>query len=305
MRLAGSVTLLATLALAPGIALAKGDHHSAPEVHDHRSSSSDSGHSAPVVHDHRSSSDSTPVVHDHRSSSDSAPVVRDHRSSTSDGYYYESADPVIVDDTPSSGGFMNPHGPAWTLELGAVARRFTGPSITRSGTVDTTSGDTASYGLTSGDATRGDTAGAAFAMRITAPVTDRLYAGGELELGGLTRSPIRLMTSNSDLDLSRAMVGATAVVGARARHGIAELDGEVAGGFRVLSMTVQSMDAGEDDPSATETSFAGVVEARVRGALWVSPHVFLAAQAGVGILDRSDVNIGLSFGLSSHAFGGR
>ena len=200
---------------------------------------------------------------------------------------------------------MNPRGPSWTLELGGLARRFTGPMIARTGTVETTSGDTASYGIDSGAPTAGDTAGGAFAMRITAPVSEHLYAGAELELGGLTRSPIQLMTSESDLQLSRAMAGATAVVGARARHGIAELDGEVAGGMRVLSMTVQSVDAGEDDPSATETSLTGLVEARVRGALWVSPHVFLAAQTGVNVLDRDDVNVGLSIGFASHAFGSR
>jgi hypothetical protein len=111
------------------------------------------------------------------------------------------------------------------------------------------------------------------------------------------------MTSEPDIQLSRAMVGTAAVVGARARHGIAELDGEVAGGLRVLSMTVQSADAGDEDPSATQTSVTAVVEARVRGALWLSPHVFLAAQGGVGVLDQSDVTVGLSIGLASHAFG--
>ncbi len=302
MRLVGSIGLVASLALAPRIALAKGDHHSGPVVHDHRSSSSsDSGHSGPVVHDHRSHDDG-PVVRDHRSS-DSAPVVRDHRYEST-GAYYESDD-VIVDDAPSSGGFMNPRGPSWTLEIGGLARRFTGPTIARSGIVETTSGDTASYGIDSGAPSAGDTASGAFAMRITAPVSEHLYAGAELELGGLTRSPIQLMTTESDLQLSRAMVGATAVVGARARHGIAELDGELAGGMRVLSMTVQSSDAGEDDPSATETSLSGLIEARVRGAVWVSPHVFLAAQTGVNVLDRDDVNVGLSIGFASHAFGGR
>jgi hypothetical protein len=33
--------------------------------------------------------------------------------------------------------------------------------------------------------------------------------------------------------------------------------------------------------------------------------VFLAAQTGVNVLDRDDVNVGLSIGFASHAFGSR
>lgn len=285
MRLLGPIVLVA---LAPGIALA--NHHSGAEIHDHRSGSGDA-HPAPVVHDHRSSSE------------EHATVVRDHRSPGGTGAYVD--DEVIVDDGPApSSGFMSPHGPSWTFEFGGVARRFRGPGFSRSGTVETTGGDNVGYGLASGASSDGDTAAGAFAMRATVPVSEHLYAGAELELGGLTRSPVQLMTDAPDIHISsRAMVGAAAVAGARARQGIAELDGEVAGGMRVVSMTVQSLDAGEDDPSATESSLSAEVEARVRGALWLSPHVFLAAQAGVGVFDQSDVNVGLSIGLAAHAFG--
>jgi hypothetical protein len=287
MRLAGMLGLVASVVVMPR--LARAGHHSGAEVHDHRSSGGDS---APVVHDHRSSG------------GDGEPLVRDHR--TTDGAVYVApGDDVVVEDAGPSSGLSSARGPSWTLELGGVARRFTGPAIARMGTVDTTSGTTASYALDSGAPAAGDTAGAAFAVRATAPVSEHVYAGGELEFGGLTRSPIQLMTAEPDLQLSRAMVGGMAVAGVRARQGIAELAGELAGGVRVLSMTVQSSDAGDDDPSATETSIAGLVEARVRGALWVSPHVFVAAQAGVGVFDRDDVNIGVSLGFASHAFGGR
>jgi hypothetical protein len=70
-----------------------------------------------------------------------------------------------------------------------------------------------------------------------------------------------------------------------------------------VSMSMQSHDAMEGDPSETESSLTGLVEARLRGVLWVSPHVYLAAQAGTSVLDRSDVNIGLSIGLASHDYG--
>jgi hypothetical protein len=99
------------------------------------------------------------------------------------------------------------------------------------------------------------------------------------------------------------MFGTAMVVGVRAQHGIAELDAEVAAGLRVVSLSMQSVDAMEDDPSETESALSGLVEARLRGIVWVSPHVYLAAQAGTSVLDRSDVNVGLLIGLASHDYG--
>jgi len=194
--------------------------------------------------------------------------------------------------------------PSWRLELGGLARRFQGPAFNRSGTVDTTSGTTANYDLTSPTPTAGDTAGGAFAMRFTLPASEHLYAGAELELGGLTRSPVKLITGSPDVTISSRPTFETGLVlGVRAQSGIAELDAEVAGGLRVVSMSVQSLDAMEDDPSETESSVSGLVEARLRGILWVSPHVYVAAQAGTSVLDRSDINVGLSIGLASHDYG--
>lgn len=303
MRIVGVVGLFASL-FAPTLATA-GRHHDAPEVRDHRSSSSSS--SSDNVRDHRShdSSDDGPKVRDHRShDSDDAPRVRDHRGSSGSGGYYVSDEPVYVSDGGPSPGFSSYTGPTWRLEIGGIARRFRGPAFNRSGSVETTYGDVANYDLASGTPTAGDTAGGAFAMRFTVPASEHLYAGGEVELGGLTRTPIQLMTDNNDIHVSsRSMVGTGVVVGARAQRGIAELDAELAGGLRILSMTMQSRDAMEEDPSETESSLTGVVEARVRGALWVAPHVYLAAQVGTSVLDRSDVNVGLSIGIASRAFG--
>lgn len=304
MRVLGTFVLFASIGLVPGIASA-GRRHDDPVVRDHRSSSS-----SPTVRDHRSSSDSAPVVRDHRG--ESSTVVRDHRSSSSDSsyssdndVYFESEDPVVVSDGGSPSLF-SPTSPSWTFELGGLARRFRGPSFTRSGSVQTTRGDIASYDLASGAPEAGDTAAGAFTMRFTVPVSDNFYAGGDFEVGGLTRSPIQLMTDSPDVQIaSRAMIGTAAIVGARVRRGIAELDGELAGGMRVQSMTLQSLDAGEEDPSETESVLSGIVEARVRAAVWVSPHVFLAAQAGTSVFDRDDINVGLTLGLASHAFGAR
>lgn len=301
--------LVASLVLVPSIAAA-GGRRDTPEVRDHRSHddgptvrdhrSHDSDDDKPAVRDHRNHD--APVVRDHRG--DDAPVVRDHRGSTSSGTVIVEDDPVYVSDGGSPGFSSLSRGPSWRLEFGGIARRFQGPAFNRSGTVDTTSGTTASYDLASGTPAAGDTAGGAFSMRFIVPASEHLYAGGDLELGGLTRSPVQLMTDSPDVTISsRAMFGTSLAVGARMQHGRAELDAEMAAGLRIVSLSMQSVDAMEGDPSESETALSGLLEARLRGILWVSPHVYLAAQAGTSVLDRSDVNVGLAFGLSSHDFG--
>jgi hypothetical protein len=242
-------------------------------------------------------------VRDHRGEE----RVREHRGGGGGGgdIYYTSDD-VYLDDSGSSGYFENPRAPSWTFEVGGLARRFKGPSFTRSGTVETTSGDMASYALASGSPQAGDTAAGMFDLRLTVPTSEHFYLGSELELGAITRSPIQMMTDSPDIHVStRSLVGTAAVFGARARSRIAELDTELAGGLHFESLTVQSLDAGDEDPSETETAVTGFVEARVRGLLWVAPNVFLGAQAGVGVFDRSDVNVGLTLGFASHPYGTR
>lgn len=312
MRVLVVVGLVASVGVAPQ--LAEAGRHDGPEVRDHRrgsDSSSGSSHDAPTVRDHRrgSDNDSGPTVRDHRRDSDSGPVVRDHRGSNSSGgdatYFASSSDVEVIDSSPSSGPFANVQGPTWMFEAGGFAHRFRGPAFDKSGSIETFDGNMASYGLDGGTPSKGDTAAGAFQMRFVVPATEHYYAGVELGIGGLTRTPIRLMSDAAD-DLhisSQTLVGTNAVFGARARAGIAELDAEMAGGLRFVSMTVQQYGANEEDPSETEVSASGVVEARLRGMLWVAPHVFVAAQAGVGVFERSDVNIGLSIGLSSRPFG--
>jgi hypothetical protein len=308
MRVVGMISLIASVGFAPGVASAGRHGDGGASVRDHRSDKSDKSDksdskSSGSVRDHRS--DDHASVRDHRSDS-----VRDHRSSGSNGdggvYVASSDDPVMMSDGGSSGSLSAYTGPTWRLEMGGVARRFRGPSFARSNTVETTSGEIASFDLVSGTPSPADTSTGAFAMRLTLPVSDHFYAGAEIELGGITRSPIRLMTDAMDIHISsRAMIGSGAVAGVRAQHGIAELDAELAGGVRMLSMTVRSRDALEEDPSQSEASIKGVVEARLRGALWVTQHVFLAAQAGAGVLDRGDLNVGLSLGIASRAYGAR
>lgn len=273
-------------------------------------------HDGFTVRDHRHESDSTPVVRDHRSHSDShdssPPAVRDHRGSHSDSDSGSSSGTTIIETTDvgyvsspessSNGPLFSDTGASWTIEVGGLARRFQGPGFTRHGMF--TDGDVMSpYTLTSPS---GDTASGAFALRATAPLSTHVYLGAELELGGLTRSPIQLMTDAPDLQIaSKSMVGTAVVAGVRARQGIFEIGGEVAGGVRILSTSIQPYDYTEEDASATEAVASPVIETRLRAAVWVHPHVFLGAQVGVGVLDRTDRNIGFSLGIASRSYAGR
>ena len=110
------------------------------------------------------------------------------------------------------------------------------------------------------------------------------------------------MEGGSDLtDLgSRTMVDSAFVAGTRSRYGIAEIGAELAGGVRVLSTTIRPIDADlndEDSPSSNVTAVSPLLEARLRAAIWVSPHVFFAGQVGVSALDHDDVNVGLAVGI--------
>jgi hypothetical protein len=315
MRVLGMIGLVGSVVLVPVTAFAGGRHGSddGPTVRDHRSGSSNDSSSddKPVVRDHRTHDDGPtvrdhrthddgPRVRDHRGSNDDGPRVRDHRSS--DDVYYTSNDTVVVNDGGPSNPFAHVSGPTWTLELGGFAHRFRGPSMRRSGQLETYYGDMASFDLASGPASDGDTAGGTGVLRFTMPVSEHLYAGAELGIGGLTRTPVRLMTDSPELHVtSRAMFEGAGVIGARARRGIFELDGEMAGGFRAVSVSVAPYDY-EEEQSATETGADALLEARLRGVLWVAPHVFVAAQAGVGVLDRDDKSIGVSIGVTSRPF---
>lgn len=290
MRTSGRFVVASLLAL--GSVQAFAGSHGGGEVRDHRSGSSSSSSSGGEVRDHRSSSSSS--------------SVRDHRGGGGDsgGIAYDDDDDTEVDvDAPAGGRVVADRpGPAWTFEAGGIAGSFQGPALTRSGTLSTDSGMYA-YGVSGGTPTAGDTGIVGASLRGTVSPWPHLYLGAELQLGGVTRSPIHLMSGGGNLGIaSQAMLGIDGVAGARVRTGRFEFDGEVAGGVRAISTDIQQLDASENDPVATEAAATPIVEGRLRAALWLTPHLFLAAQAGAGALDHSDVNIGLALGAASRAF---
>jgi hypothetical protein len=306
MRTSGWFVVASLLAL--GSVQAFAGSHGGGEVRDHRGESSSSSSSS-------SSHSSGGEVRDHRtgSSSSSSSSVRDHRGGGGDGGVigYEEDDDTEVDvDSPAGGRVVADRpGPAWTLELGGLFGSFEGPSLTRSGTLST-DGGMYDYGVTGGTPSAGDTGIVGANVRGTFSAWPHLYLGAELQLGGVTRSPIHLMSGGENLGIaSQAMIGFDGVAGARLRSGRVELDGEVAGGVRAISTNIEALDTAMqqdgsdgDPPVATEAATTPIVEGRLRAALWLTPHLFVAAQAGVGALDHSDVNLGIAIGTASRAF---
>jgi hypothetical protein len=283
MRVLGAVLVAAIVGIDPASALAR-SKHSHTHVRDHRHS--DSSHDSGGSHHHSSGGGGWASL-----LLDAAVAVAESSGSNGD------AEPA----EPSSA-------PNWIFEVGGIGRRFRGPSFYRTGTLDS-NGTSSDYTVTSAGSRPGDTAAAGMDLRALVPVTDNFYMGAELELGGLVRSPIQLMdSSTSDLRIaSRMMIGSATVAGARIRSGIAELDGELAGGVRIISTSISRIDAKDDEDadSASESKVDPLLEARVRGALWVAPRVYIAGQLGVSALDRSDVNVAFSVGFSGEPFGRR
>ena len=307
MRTSASALLAALGVLAPAGAFAH-PSHGGGGTRDHRSGSSSSGSSS-------SGSSSSGATRDHRSGSSSSGSssggVRDHRGHTAparSGGSYEADGDCCYGGYGGGGGgpsiWDDPSMPTMTWELGGLARTFRGPAFTRRGAVMSDGGNSP-YTVTGGTPTARDSAAAALDVRLTFPTSLHVYAGGELELGGLTRSPIHLMSDGSSGDLaisSTVMFGAAAVAGVRTRAGVFEVDAELAGGVRTFTTSIQPYGGGEND-NALETVPVGLLEGRLKGVLWLGPRWFLSAQAGAGVLDRSDVNVAILIGGSTHPYG--
>jgi hypothetical protein len=303
MRASASALLAALGVLVPARAFAHPSHDGGG-TRDHRSSSSSGSSSGSGTRDHRSGSSSgsgsSGHVRDHRSGSSSSSSSGGTYDADGDccyggGYGYGGGGPSIWDD---------PSMPTMTWELGGLARTFRGPAFTRRGTV-MSDGGSSPYTVTGGTPSPRDSAAGALDVRLTFPTSRHVYAGGELELGGLTRSPIHLMSDGGNGDLaisSTVMFGAAAVAGVRTRAGVFEIDAELAGGVRTFTTSIQPYDGGDND-NALETVPVGLLEGRLKGVLWLSPRWFVSAQTGAGVLDRSDVNVAILIGGSTHAFG--
>jgi hypothetical protein len=138
-----------------------------------------------------------------------------------------------------------------------------------------------------------------------------LYAAAEADLGGLTR-PAHVATEmlstgslgSPDLAQERGFVVDSALaVGVHGQVHGGGLAVELAGGVRAASYSFESSYHGCLQPTSV-TAVAPIVEARVRGELWVSPWLTAGLTAGTSVLDRHAWMGGLYLGVHTRAFGG-
>ena len=115
-----------------------------------------------------------------------------------------------------------------------------------------------------------------------------LYVGGELSIGDLTRHtyPYGAFVQGGGLfglvdSMGPFDVGAEALVAGRSIR---------------LTTNINRL-----APAATEA----VIEARVRGAWWMTPWMTITAEAGAGVLDRSEWLAVVGVGVNTRSFGGR
>ena len=137
------------------------------------------------------------------------------------------------------------------------------------------------------------------------------YAGLEGEIGGLV-SPQPLSTEmlstgtfgSPTIDLTGGMVvGGAGVVGLRGGNSRAAVAAELAGGVRSVEYRFDS-NYHDCEQNPTIGVVGGVVEARARAEVWVSPWVSLSVTVGTSVIDQDDWMAGAYLGLHSRAYGG-
>jgi hypothetical protein len=144
-----------------------------------------------------------------------------------------------------------------------------------------------------------------------APMTtikNGLYLGAEIDIGsfdanqpvavdsaargeGSSGTGVAMTTGNSG-----TLAAAKLVAGLRMMAGAFSGGVEVAGGMRYATITAA------DSPMSMYTNGDGVLEARGRLDVWLSPHFTLGALAGTDIARRDEVTFGLDIGFHFERF---
>jgi hypothetical protein len=128
-----------------------------------------------------------------------------------------------------------------------------------------------------------------------------LYGLAEMELGGVTSgSPVMAADSSPLPQMSTMVLGYAGVVGIAERAGHNRIGLEGAAGGRTLIYNVP-----EANTAATGAVTVPVVEARVRGELWLSPWTAVGASIGSSLIEQHDWMAGVYFALHTRAYGGQ
>ena len=137
-------------------------------------------------------------------------------------------------------------------------------------------------------------------VRFGMGILHGIYIGTELEVGTVSSDGVRLAGGEATPGAS-VFVGGYFVTGVRGAIGRVSLSTELAAGAR--SVQLQAVDrAGTTGPAPATGQ--GVVEARVRAELWISPWVSGGAVLGTSLVDRNETMVGGFLSFHTRAFGG-
>ena len=148
-------------------------------------------------------------------------------------------------------------------------------------------------------------------LRVGVTGRHGFYGAIEGELGGIVSDvpEAEMITQGAlgtpSIENSHGIAyGALAVAGLRGHAGNLTLGAELAGGVRGVSYHYEShyLACEQTDVIAAHR---GVVEARARAALWLSPTWNVGVQLGSSLLDRGAWMTGVYFGAHTYAYGGR
>lgn len=199
--------------------------------------------------------------------------------------------------------------PLILFELGMSMQRFDTPLTDGTGSV-THENEDFSYRVVSPMTEGAIEQATALVANLRVGVGSRigLYTAVELELGGLVQDPTRMETTSTgrfgapELEKSSAVAfGGLAVVGFQrgTRHLV--LGAELAGGFRGVSYQYDSKYLSCEDTTSIVTA-RGVLEARARAAVFVTPTVSIGAQVGSSLVDDRTWTAGVFLGGYSRSF---
>ncbi len=142
--------------------------------------------------------------------------------------------------------------------------------------------------------TSGMTTGSRRAGLLAVGATDRLGVGLPHHLYLAIESSVDgIVSGGTTTPDPYAYVGLNGVLGVRHRAGRASLSAELAAGVGIVSFDPAS--------DATDRAFP-VVEARVRGELWLNPWLAVGADAGASVITAGSWSSGIYFAVHTRAF---
>ncbi|HEY0985415.1 MAG TPA: hypothetical protein VGD80_00135 [Kofleriaceae bacterium] len=205
---------------------------------------------------------------------------------------------------------MNPRVPHLAIEGGLIVRQFESRLDGQTGTVSH-GAESFSYRAVTATRSRALDTAVLSTLRATLGLSHGLYAGAEVDLGGIVapgRAATEMMSSGvfGEPELRQDggfVVDSLATVGIRGAGHAGAIAVELSGGMRALSYGFHSS-YHDCVTGSSVLVYAPVAEARARGELWLSPWLTAGVTVGTSVLESRTWMGGLYLGVHTRAFGG-